>query len=199
MSVTGRTPHFWGGHISSTVSRPAYQAVPSVTTARLSLRPACPRSRSVCLRPSPASVTTRLPGSESRSAVHSWATVGEACIHLSTPGVLGSGSSSVVSIHHGLLRPHAPVPQARCDFACCLYAAPSLCGSASATRGTFPTFTAVLAMHVADPTPAVRRIFPLYSYDDSRLPQSMNESSPAIPSLPAITDGLCHFGAASFT
>ena len=110
-------------------------------------------------------------------------------IHLSTPGVLGSGSSSVVSIHPCLLRPHAPVPQARCVFAYRLYAAPSLCGSASATRRTFPTFTTVLSMHVADPTPAVRRILPLYSYDDSRLPQSMNESSPAIPSLPAILTG----------
>jgi hypothetical protein len=42
----------------------------------------------------------------------------------------GSGSSYVVSIRHGLIRPHAPVPQARCDFASRLYAAPSLCGSA---------------------------------------------------------------------
>jgi hypothetical protein len=33
-----------------------------------------------------------------------------------TPGVLGSGSSSVVSIHPRLLRPHPPVPQAHCDF-----------------------------------------------------------------------------------
>jgi hypothetical protein len=34
-----------------------------------------------------------------------------------------------------------------------LYATPSLCGSAWATRGTFPTFTTVLSLHVADPTP----------------------------------------------
>ena len=34
----------------------------------------------------------------------------------STPGVLGSGSSYSVSIPHRLLRPHAPVPQAHCDF-----------------------------------------------------------------------------------
>ena len=93
---------------------------------------------------------------------------------LSTPGVLGSGSSYVVSIHHCLIRPHAPVPQARCDFAYRLYAAPSLCGSASATRGTFPTFTTVLSVHVADPTPAVRRAFPLYSHDDFRLPRTIN-------------------------
>ena len=35
---------------------------------------------------------------------------------LSTPGVLGSRSSSVVSRAHGLLRPHPSVPQARDDF-----------------------------------------------------------------------------------
>ena len=33
-----------------------------------------------------------------------------------------------------------------------LYAAPSLCGSASATRETFPNFTAVLSMHADDCT-----------------------------------------------
>ena len=36
---------------------------------------------------------------------------------LLTPGVLGSGSSYVVSIPPRLLRPHAPVSPARCDFA----------------------------------------------------------------------------------
>jgi hypothetical protein len=35
---------------------------------------------------------------------------------LSTPGVLGSGPSSVVSVHHGLLRPHPPVSRAHRDF-----------------------------------------------------------------------------------
>ena len=34
-----------------------------------------------------------------------------------TPGVLGSGPSSVVSVHHSLLRPHPPVSQAPEDFA----------------------------------------------------------------------------------
>jgi hypothetical protein len=79
-----------------------------------------------------------------------------------------------------------------------LYAAPSLCGSASATRGTFPTFAAVLSLHVADPTPAVRRAIPLCSHGDSRLPPPIMESPPTIPSLPAISDGLFYFGAASF-
>src|SRR2546425_10136560 len=31
-------------------------------------------------------------------------------------------------------------------------------GAPRATRGTFPTFTTVLSVHVADPTPAVRRV-----------------------------------------
>src|SRR5439155_781290 len=35
---------------------------------------------------------------------------------LSTPGVLGSGPSYVVSVHRRLLRPHPPVSRARCDF-----------------------------------------------------------------------------------
>jgi len=94
----------------------------------------------------------------------------------STPEVLGSGSSYVVSIHPCLIQPHAPVPQARCDFASRLYAAPSLCGSASATRGTFPTFLAVLSIHVVDLTPAVRRALPLYTHGDSRLPRNVTES-----------------------
>ena len=44
------------------------------------------------------------------------AAVQEACFLLS-PGALGSGSSYIVSIHPGLIRPHAPVPQARRNFA----------------------------------------------------------------------------------
>jgi hypothetical protein len=55
------------------------------------------------------------PGSESRSTR---AAVGRCSRGLrpSTPGVLGSGPSYVVSVHHCLLLPHPSVPQARCDF-----------------------------------------------------------------------------------
>ena len=35
---------------------------------------------------------------------------------LSTPGALGSGPSSVVSVHHRVVRPHPSVSQARGDF-----------------------------------------------------------------------------------
>jgi hypothetical protein len=122
----------------------------------------------------------RAPGSESRSTRASLCRCAKG-FHPSTPGVLGSGSSYVVSIHHCLIRPHAPVPQARCDFASRLYAAPSLCGSASATRGTFPTFATVLSTHAVDPTPAVRCVFPLYPHSDSRLPRFWTESPPTTP------------------
>jgi hypothetical protein len=37
-----------------------------------------------------------------------------------------------------------------------LYAAPSLCGSTSATRETFPTFPATLSIRAVDPTPHPR-------------------------------------------
>ncbi len=62
-----------------------------------------------------------------------------------------------------------------------LYAAPSLCGNASATRGTFPTFAAVLSVHAADPTPVVRQAFPLCSPGDSRLPRIITESPTTSP------------------
>jgi hypothetical protein len=62
-----------------------------------------------------------------------------------------------------------------------LYAAPSLCGSASATRGTFPTFTAVLSKHAVDPTPVARRSLPLYSGGGSRLPRIISESPSTKP------------------
>ena len=57
-----------------------------------------------------------------------------------------------------------------------LIPAPSLCGSASATRETFPTFTTVLSLHAADPTPVVHRAFLLPSHGDSRLPRIISES-----------------------
>ena len=122
----------------------------------------------------------KVPGSVPRTTGSSMCRCSKG-FRLSTPGVLGSGSSYVVSIRHGLIQPHAPVPQARCDFASRLYAAPSLCGSASATRGTFPTFAAVLSVHVADPTPAARRALPLYSHGDFRLPPTIKESPLAMP------------------
>ena len=102
---------------------------------------------------------------------------------LPTPGVFGSGSSCAVSIHPRLLLPmrqsrrHAATSRLR------LYATPSLCGSASTTRETFPTFATVLSLHAADPTPVIHRALPLYSHDDSRLPRIISES----PSTPPVS------------
>jgi hypothetical protein len=64
---------------------------------------------------------------------------------------------------------------------CRLYAAPSLCGSASATRKTFPTFTTVLSLHAADPTSVVHRAHPLDPHSDSRLPRIISESPTTSP------------------
>ena len=49
-----------------------------------------------------------------------------------------------------------------------LYATPSLCGSASATRGTFPTFACCAFRACCRPYRAVRRALPLYSHDAVR-------------------------------
>jgi len=52
-----------------------------------------------------------------------------------------------------------------------LYAVPSLCGSASATRETFPTFPIALSLRAVDPTPVGPRLaFPLCFHRDARLP-----------------------------
>ncbi len=89
---------------------------PSWTIPSLSLLPAYTGPPAVCstLRTPPlwpVPTTALCP----RSATLPRATVREACC-LSTPGVLGSGPSSVVSVHHGLLRPHPPVSRAHRDF-----------------------------------------------------------------------------------
>lgn len=111
---------------------------------------------------------------------------------LSTPGVLGSGRSYVVSSPPRLLRPHPSVSQARGDFTIIagLYAAPSLCGHAEAAHETFPTFTAVLSTRAVDPTPVGPNRPPVTRRPDARLPQLRRKSPPTkCPSLPAILDG----------
>ena len=60
-----------------------------------------------------------------------------------------------------------------------LYAAPSLCGSASATRGTFPTFAAVLSRRAVDHTPVGPRCCPVArAHPGTRLPRFVPESPP---------------------
>ena len=61
-----------------------------------------------------------------------------------------------------------------------LYAAPSLCGHASATGETFPPFAAVLSSRAVAPTPAGPRRLSRYSARrDTRLPRFLTESPPA--------------------
>ncbi len=68
--------------------------------------------------------------------------------------VLGSGSSCAVSIHQRLLRPHAPISQAHCDFTPLrLYATSSLCESAQATPRRSLLSLPCFPMHAADPYP----------------------------------------------
>ena len=60
-----------------------------------------------------------------------------------------------------------------------LYATPSLCGSASATRGTFPTFAAALSRRAVDHTPVGPRCCPVTpAHPDARLPRFVPESPP---------------------
>ena len=77
---------------------------PGIPSQPLSLPPPCAHFR-----------RGKAPGSESRSTRASVCRCSRG-LRPSTPGVLGSGSSYAVSIHHRLLRPHPSVPQARCDF-----------------------------------------------------------------------------------
>jgi hypothetical protein len=72
-----------------------------------------------------------------------------------------------------------------------LYTAPSLCGHASATRETFPTFTAVPSTRAIDPTPAGSRdLSHCVTVRDARLPRTLSESPPASRRLcqPYLTD-----------
>jgi hypothetical protein len=91
----------------------------------------------------------------------------------------GSLAPVRVMLSRSIIAYYSPMRQSRRHAATSrlrLYAAPSLCGSASATRETFPTFTTVLSMHAADPTPVAHRVFPFSPHDDSRLPRIITES-----------------------
>ena len=80
-----------------------------------------------------------------------------------------------------------------------LYVAPSLCGHASATRETFPTFTAVLSTRAADPTPVGLQGRPVARAPRStRLPRSVTESPPTTTVSASNTRRVFNFGAASF-
>ncbi len=140
--------------------------------------PGMPRRDPVCITLRTLPPRHRTPGTGSR-LIRASACRCTRGTHLATPGVLGSGPSYVVSVHHRVVRPHPSVSQARDDFtACRLYATPSLCGSAEATRETFP-----LSLSCCPHVPStlrrwVRATFPLWWCRGTRLPRSYSESPP---------------------
>ena len=97
----------------------------------------------------------KAPGSESRSTR---ASVCRCSRGPAPPLPQGSLAPARVMLSRSIVAYYDPIRQSHRHAATSrpgrLYAAPSLCGSASATRGTFPTFAAVPSMHVVDPTPA---------------------------------------------
>jgi hypothetical protein len=122
-------------------------------------------------------------------------------LHLFTPGALGSGKSYVVSSPHRLLRPHAPVPRARHDFA------------------VLPLIRNAFAVRERLSDPRDLPYFYCRAFHACRRPYSGGPRCPPVstctsvpgfllksgsrhlqnPSLPAIPDGVIDFGAASFT
>ena len=109
---------------------------------------------------------------------------------LSTPGVLGSGRSSVVSSPQCLLRPHPPVSRARGDFASSAYT-PRLRCAGTPRRPTRPSLLSLLhCPHVPSTIRRwVRNALPLSWRPDTRLPQLHNESPPTVARLcqPSLT------------
>ena len=77
----------------------------------------------------------------------------------------GSLAPERVVLSRSLTAYYDPIRQSRGHATisrhCRLYAAPSLCGSASATRETFPTFTAALSTRAIDHTPVGPRRRPV--------------------------------------
>ena len=149
--------------------KPPSQIEPSHKLATLSLLPAYGRYLAVCFYPSHVSTTkeglalrrrlSRLPRAAVRETFPPyprgpWLRFELCCL-----------DPSSLTTPVGQSRGHAATSRLR------LYATPSPCGSASATRETFPTFATLLSLHAADPTPVVHRVLPLCSHDNSRLPR----------------------------
>ena len=142
--------------------------------------PACPATRGsfvVTLRtPPPSNEDQALsPGRSRASACR--------CARGITSLPQGSLAPARVLLSRTLIAYSDPIRQSREHAAlsrpCRLYAAPSLCGSASATRGTFPTFTAVLSRRAVDHTPVGPRCCPVArAHPGARLPRFVPESPP---------------------
>jgi hypothetical protein len=141
--------------------------------------PRMPARSGSLLRPSPVSAAERTPGSASRLVPASAGRCARG------PASLPQGSLAPVRVmlSRSLIAYYDPIRQSRGHAAtsrpCRLYATPSLCGSAEATRETFPTFAAVLSPCAVNPTPAGPRRPPVvYWRRNTRLPRIMSESSP---------------------
>jgi hypothetical protein len=161
--------------------------------------PRMPTPRCSLRCPSPESAPEHVPGSESR-------------LVRASPGRCARGPASLpqgslapvrVMLSRSLIAYYDPIRQSRRHAAtsrpCRLYAAPSLCGSAEATRETFPTFTAVLSTRAADPTPVGPARSPVvYARGYQAASDYQRVATHKCPSLPAMLDGVMHFGAASF-
>ena len=108
---------------------------PSVPVKRVPRIPGSPRRLP---SPSPTSITAQPPGSASRTSRHFREPLYERP-SLSTPGVLGSGRSCVVSSPPRLLRPHPSVSQARGDFTSIQAYTPRLRCAGTPRRPTRPS------------------------------------------------------------
>ena len=105
-----------------------------------------------------------LPFARPRAATAAWAlsptrpTLRRAAVQAAVAALpQGSLAPERVLLSPSITAYYDPIRQSRehatISRPCRLYAAPSLCGSASATRETFPTFPALLSPRAADPTP----------------------------------------------
>ena len=145
---------------------------PGIPSLPFSLLPSFAR---LLLRGRPGSVSRSTQASTCRCA-------GEPL--LPTPGALGSGPSYVVSIHHRLIRPHAPVPQACCDFAFTLRRNAFAVRERLGDPCDLPYFRLPYFPYMPSTLPRwLHCVFPLYPHGDSRLPRIGNESPTATTRL----------------
>jgi hypothetical protein len=115
----------------------------------------------------------------------------------------GSLAPAPVMLSRAITAYYDPIRQSRkhatISWHCHLFAAPSLCGSASATRETFPTFAAVLSTRAIDHTPVGPRRRPVArARRGARLPRLQNESPPTRSVSASYHRREEYFGAASF-
>jgi len=108
-----------------------------------------------------------------------------------TPGVLGSGPSYAVSVHHGLLRPHPSVSQARGDFTGLPLIHPAF--AVRERRGDprdVPSFPGCAVPACRGPyAGGLAAPSRCPGAGDDRLPHVRTESPPPCPPLPAIPGG----------